>query len=122
MNTPIIRFEELIAWQKAQDLAVEVYRTFDGIRDFDFRSQIRSAAISVSNNIAEGFDSRSKKDFIRFLNISRNSCNEVKSMCYLAERLQYVDASKKEKLINFCNEVTKIIVGLMKSIEKRLNT
>lgn len=49
------------------------------------------------------------------------SGNEVKSMCYLAERLQYVDTSKKEELINFCNEVTKIILGLMKSIEKRLN-
>ena len=121
MNTPIVKFEDLIAWQKAQDLAVEVYRTFMTIKDFDFRSQIRSAVISVSNNIAEGFDSRSKKDFVRFLNISRNSCNEVKSMCYLAERLNYVETTKKDELINYCNEVTKIIVGLMRSIEKQLN-
>jgi len=56
MNTPIVKFEGLIAWQKAQDLAVEVYRTFMTIKDFDFRSQIRSAVVSVSNNIAEGFD------------------------------------------------------------------
>ncbi|MCC6289385.1 MAG: four helix bundle protein [Chitinophagaceae bacterium] len=94
MNTPIVKFEDLIAWQKAQDLAVEVYGTFAMIRDFDFRSQTRSAAISVSNNIAEGFDLRSKKDFMRFLNIARNSCNEV----------------------------TKIIVGLIRAIEKQLNT
>ena len=84
LNTPIVRFEDLIAWQKAQDLAVKVYGTFEALRDFGFRSQICSAAVSVSNNIAEGFDSRSKKDFVRFLNISRNSCNEVKSMCGLA--------------------------------------
>lgn len=69
MNTPIVRFEDLIAWQKARDLAVEIYRTFKSVNDFDFKSQVRSAAVSVSNNIAEGFDSRSKKDFIRFLNI-----------------------------------------------------
>lgn len=121
MNTPIVKFEDLIAWQKAQDLAVEVYRTFTAIKDFDFRSQIRSAAVSVSNNIAEGFDSISKKDFMRFLNIARNSCNEVKSMCYLAERLNYAETTKKDGLINFCNEVTKIIVGLIRAIEKQLN-
>lgn len=121
MNTPIVKFEDLIAWQKAQNLAVEIYKTFVKLRDFDFRSQVRSAAVSVSNNIAEGFDSRSKKDFIRFLNISRNSCNEVKSMCYLAERLNYVDGIKKNELILFCNEVAKIIVGLIRSIERQLN-
>ena len=122
LNTPIVKFEDLIAWQKAQNLAVKVYGTFEVLRDFGFRSQICSAAVSVSNNIAEGFDSRSKKDFVRFLNISRNSCNEVKSMCYLAERLNYIEESKKEDLILACNEVTKIIAGLMRSIEKQLNT
>ena len=122
LNTPIVKFEDLIAWQKAQNLAVKVYGTFEVLRDFGFRSQICSAAVSVSNNIAEGFDSGSKKDFVRFLNISRNSCNEVKSMCYLAERLNYIEESKKEDLILACNEVTKIIAGLMRSIEKQLNT
>lgn len=121
MTTPIVKFQDLIAWQKAQDLAVKVYGTFEVLRDFGFRSQVCSAAVSVSNNIAEGFDSRSKKDFVRFLNISRNSCNEVKSMCYLAERLNYIEESKKEELILACNEVTKIIAGLMRSIEKQLN-
>jgi four helix bundle protein len=52
-------FEDLIAWQKAQDLAVYVYDFFSDLRDFDFRSQIRSGAVLISNNIAEGFDSRS---------------------------------------------------------------
>ena len=121
LNTPIVRFEDLIAWQKAQDLAVKVYGTFEVLRDFGFRSQICSAAVSVSNNIAEGFDSGSKKDFVRFLNISRNSCNEVKSMCCLAKRLNYIETTKKDELINFCNEVTKIIAGLMRSVEKQLN-
>ncbi len=90
--------------------------TFSNLRDFDFRSQIRSAVVSVSNNIAEGFDSRSKKEFNRFLGISRNSCNEVKSMAYLAFRLNYVDEKNKLVLINYCEEVTRIIVGLMKSL------
>jgi four helix bundle protein len=121
MNTPIVKFEDLIAWQKAQDLAVKIYGTFEALREFGFRNQICSAAVSVSNNIAEGFDSGSRRNFVRFLNISRNSCNEVKSMCYLAERSNYIETTKKDELINYCNEVTKILAGLIRSIEKQLN-
>ncbi len=112
----VVRFEDLIAWRKAQDLAVNIYMTFANLKDFDFRSQIRSAVVSISNNIAEGFDSNSKKGFNRFLGISRNSCNEVKSMIYLAFRLNYVDEKNKVELVNHCEEVTRIIVGLMKSL------
>jgi len=113
----VFRFEDLIAWQKAQDLAVYIYAAFSHLSDFDFRSQIRRAVVSISNNIAEGFDSRSKKEFNRFLGISRNSCNEVKSMAYLGFRLKYIDEINKFTLINHCEEVTKIIVGLMKSLD-----
>ncbi|MGN6493496.1 MAG: four helix bundle protein [Agriterribacter sp.] len=111
----------MIAWQKAQDLAVEIYSSFKQINDYSFKGQICSAVVSVSNNIAEGFDSRSKKEFIRFLNISRNSCNEVKSMCYLAERLLYVNKEKMNELVLLCGQVTKIIVGLSRSVEKQLS-
>ncbi|MGN6440026.1 MAG: four helix bundle protein [Agriterribacter sp.] len=121
MNAPVIKFEDLIAWQKAQDLAVEIYSSFKQINDYSFKGQICSAAVSVSNNIAEGFDSRSKKEFIRFLNISRNSCNEVKSMCYLAERLLYINKEKMNELVLLCGQVTKIIVGLSRSVEKQLS-
>jgi four helix bundle protein len=116
----VIKFEDLIAWQKAQDLAVEIYTAFEQTRDFAFRNQIQSAAVSVSNNIAEGFDSRSKREFMRFLGIARNSSNEVKSMFYLAERLKHIEVSKKNDLLFFCEEVTRIIVGLTKSIRDKI--
>ncbi|HRO45406.1 four helix bundle protein [Agriterribacter sp.] len=112
----VVKFEDLIAWQKARDLTVEIYSAFEQTRDFAFRNQIQSAAVSVSNNIAEGFDSKSKREFMRFLGIARNFCNEVKSMCYLAERLKHIEVSKKNHLLFFCEEVTRIIVGLSKSI------
>lgn len=52
----VVKFEAIIAWQKAQDFAVEIYQAFEHSRDFGFKDQIESAAISISNNIAEGFD------------------------------------------------------------------
>jgi len=63
----IQRFEDIIAWQKAQDLAVEIYNVFQSSRDFGFRDQICRAVVSISNNIAEGFDRSSDADFKRFL-------------------------------------------------------
>ncbi len=110
------RFEELIAWQKAQDLAVEIYRFFSDIKDFGFRNQICSAVTSISNNIAEGFDRSSNADFMRFLYISLASCSEVKSMLYLGCRLNYISLDNKDKLINTSDEVSKIIRGLIKSL------
>jgi len=63
----IQRFEDIIAWQKAQDLAVEIYNVFQTSRDFGFRDQICRAVVSISNNIAEGFDRSFDADFKRFL-------------------------------------------------------
>ncbi len=62
----IQRFEDIIAWQKAQDLAVSIYNYFSKITDYSFKDQICRASISISNNIAEGFDRSSDADFSRF--------------------------------------------------------
>ena len=56
-------FEEIIAWQKAQDLAVDIYKEFGTIKDYGFRDQICRAAVSISSNIAEGFDRSTDKEF-----------------------------------------------------------
>jgi len=110
------QFEELIAWQKAQDLAVEIYKQFSTNKDFGYKDQICAAAVSISNNIAEGFDRSSNADFSRFLYISLGSCSEVKSMLYLGNRLNYITTEYTDKLINDSNEVSKIIRGLIKSL------
>lgn len=67
------QFEDLIAWQKAQDLAVLVYQTFSNQKDYGFKDQICRASVSVSNNIAEGFDRRTRVEFSRFLFIASAS-------------------------------------------------
>lgn len=69
----IQRFEDILVWQKAQDLTVELYQLFGSSRDFAFRDQICRAAVSISNNIAEGFERDTTKDFVRFLYMARGS-------------------------------------------------
>ncbi|MEZ4902586.1 MAG: four helix bundle protein [Spirosomataceae bacterium] len=69
----IDKFEDIIAWQKAQNFAVLIYKHIHSLRDFSFKDQICRASVSISNNIAEGFDRQTPKEFIRFLYISKAS-------------------------------------------------
>ena len=110
-------FEEIVAWQKAKDLAVEIYTAFGKSRDFGFKDQICRSVVSISNNIAEGFDRFSNADFTKFLYYSLGSCSEVKSMLYLAYRLNYISVPEKEKYLSDVTEISKIINGLIKSLK-----
>ena len=114
----ILKFEDIIAWKKAQDFAVEIYSIFKTNSDFSFRDQICRAAVSISNNIAEGFDRSSDADFKKFLFYSMASCSEVKSMLHLADRLNYISSDEKVRLLISADEISKIIRGLIKSLKK----
>lgn len=115
----ITKFEDLIAWQKAQDFAVDIYTIFDNSKDYNYRNQICSAVVSISNNIAEGFDRSSDADFSRFLYMSLGSASEVRSMIHLAERLKYIDTETKTDLFKKSDEVSKITRGLIKSLKPK---
>jgi four helix bundle protein len=83
------RFEDLPVWQAAIDLAGRVYDLTRGkffSQSGDLRSQLRRAALSVSNNIAEGFERGSTAELLAFLYIARGSAGEVRSMLLFAER------------------------------------
>jgi four helix bundle protein len=115
----IQNFEDIIAWQKAQDLAVEIFSDFSDLKHFGFRDQICNAVVSISNNIAEGFDRSSDADFARFLYIAIGSASETKSMLYLAGRLKFIKEDRKKLLVKQTDEVSKIIRGFIKSITKK---
>jgi four helix bundle protein len=74
--------------------------------------------VSISNNIAEGFDRRTSKEFARFLDIARGSCSEVKSMLYLALRLGYINKEQRDEYISLSIEISKTINGLQKYLLK----
>ena len=112
----IKKFEDIIVWQKAQDFSVEIYNQFGNSKHFSFRDQITRASVSISNNIAEGFERRTNPDFRRFLYFAKASNSEVRSMLYLSIRLNFIEEQKANYLINDSNEISKMIVGLIKSI------
>ncbi len=89
-------FEELWIWQEARAFSKQVWSDFGpdtaARHDYGFRDQAWRAAISVMNNIAEGFERGTDADFARFLYIAKGSCGELRSMYAVAEDLGYVAA------------------------------
>ncbi|WP_422857852.1 four helix bundle protein [Flagellimonas sp. S174] len=110
------RFEDLKMWQKSPDLAVTIYSCFSTHKDYGFKDQITRTSVSISNNIAEGFERQSNTDFKRFLYFALASNSEVRSMLYLSERLNYLDKAEALELVEFTNEVSKMIYAFIKSM------
>ena len=88
------RFEELPVWQKAKKLAVQIYKaTQQGKfrKDYSLSEQIRKSSVSISSNIAEGFERGSRKEFIQFLYIAKGSAGELRSQLDIASDLGYLE-------------------------------
>ena len=120
----VSKFEDLIAWQKARELANQIYRvTGQGnfSRDFGLRDQIQRASVSVMSNIAEGFERGSQADFHRFLVIAKASCAEVRSQLYLALDIGYLKNEDFQQIMALATETSKVIGGLRRSIDPKRN-
>lgn len=110
------KFEEIIAWQKAGALTIEIYKIFKNCNDFGFLNQIRRAVISIMNNISEGYERNTNKEFKNFLYIAKGSSAEVRSMLYVALRLNYITNNEFNKLHDMISEISKLLSGLIKNL------
>ncbi|MEI6154128.1 MAG: four helix bundle protein [Deltaproteobacteria bacterium] len=113
----IEKFEDIECWKEARELLKEIYKAFSHIKDYNFRDQIQRAAISVMSNIAEGFDRGSNKEFIQFLIFSRGSVSEVKSLCYAALDLEYIDKEVSNSIFYRCVKLTNLLNGLIRYLK-----
>ena len=119
--TKVRRFEDLICWQKARRLANivhEMTRHPEFSKDFRLRDQILDASGSVMHNIAEGCDSGTDPEFIRFLKIARRSGSEVRSELYLALDRKYITEVELKQAYEQANETKRLINGLITFLRK----
>lgn len=112
----INHIEDMQIWQNARELTVSVYKCFKDLKDFSFRDQIQRASISIVNNVAEGFERQTNKEFKNFLYIAKGSSGEVRSMLYIAFDLKYINQDEFEDLSKKVLIITKMISSLIKKI------
>ncbi len=113
----IQNFEDVIAWQKGKLLYIELTKDFRNTRDYTFRDQLFRAALSITNNIAEGFDRRTDKELRQFLIISRGSCAEVRSMLHLAIADNLISELRHDELTMITISISKLLTGFIRSLE-----
>jgi four helix bundle protein len=119
------RFEDLPVWKLAKDLAVEIYQITKGDkfrRDYALAGQIRRAAISVSSNIAEGFERGSRKEFIQFLYIAKGSLGEIRSQLQVCFELGYVNKDKLNALLSRTYDLSNQVGAFISSIKRRIKS
>jgi four helix bundle protein len=111
-------FRDLVAWQKAMQLAKGVYQVTRGMPDsekFGLTAQMRRAAVSVPSNIAEGHGRQSLPDYIRFLKVARGSLMELQTQLILAHELGLISVSAE--LGEVRAETDRVLQGLIRSLE-----
>ncbi|MBA4311404.1 MAG: four helix bundle protein [Chlorobiaceae bacterium] len=121
MGKKIERFEDLEVWQKAIDIAVDIYRLSESgklSKDYDSKSQIRRAANSISNNIAEGFEYNNNSEFVRFLKYAKGSAGEVRNQLHLLKKIGYIDEPIFDSMYNKIIELSQQIANFIKYLRK----
>ena len=112
-------FEGLRVWQQSRTFVNSIYDIMEEVKDYGFRDQIQRAAVSIMNNIAEGAESGSDAKYMNFLQISRGSCSEVRSMLYLCLDRKMIDQATFDQLkgeaISISNQIYKLIESINKS-------
>lgn len=112
-------FEELGVWQRGCRLAVDIFKTFAKCGNFTMQDQIQRAALSVPSNVAEGYERNSNKEFIRFLNIAKGSCGELRTQLYISRKLDFINKPAFDQLVSESKEISSMLHGLSRAVAKR---
>lgn len=122
-DTVIVQnFEDLEAWKISINLAVEIYKltkSFPKEEVFSLTNQMRRASTSISANIAEGCGRYNYKEKLQFYKIANGSLLEVKSFCYLSQKLDYISIVELNNTIELIVSSQKLISGLIRGVKNK---
>ena len=124
MNSKINTYKDLIVWQKSVALVTTIYsltKSFPQDEKFGIVSQINRASVSIPSNIAEGWGRESSKNYLQFLRISRGSLMETETLLEISKNLKFINDTEFTSVSNDIEEVSKILQGLIKSVQQKIN-
>ena len=111
------QFEDLLAWKKSRELVSKVYKAFSGCKDYGFRDQIQRASVSIMSNIAEGFESGTRQEFLNYLYIAKGSAGEVRAQLYAAFDIGYLNIETFKYLNSLAVDCSRLIASFIKALK-----
>ena len=120
----MLSYQNLEAWKKGMEIVKEPYlisKSFPPEEIYALTSQVKRAAVSVPSNLAEGLGRNYKKDTIQFLHIARGSLYELETLLIVAKMVNYIKEENVMTCILLIEEEKKILNGLIKSFEQRVD-
>ena len=115
-------FRDLVAWQKAIELTLAIYKVTAGFPDserFGLTNQMRRAAVSVASNIAEGYGRSTKGEYVLFLGHARGSCSEIETQIVIAKALGFGTPRDLSSAETLCSDAGRLLGGLIRSIRPK---
>lgn len=116
--TTVHRFEDLVMFQKARELTREVYKALATCKDHGFRDQVQRASVSVLSNIAEGFESGTRTEFIHYLFIAKASAGEVRAQTYVGLDVGYLNIETFKYLNGLAEECSRLIYSFIRKTKQ----
>lgn len=110
-----MRFEDLEVWKRAARLSADLYKKLKNLKDYGFKDQITRSGLSVSSNIAEGFERESNRQCLNFLSYAKGSCGELRSQIYIGMDVGYIDKEVAEDWLRETIEISSMLSGLIKT-------
>jgi len=117
----IKQFEDLDIWKNAVEIAILIYKASEEGKlknDFGMRDQVKRAAASISNNIAEGFEYNNNRQFTRFLYIAKGSAGELRNQLFILKETEYVTADFYNEMYKKCMDLSKQIANFIKYLNE----
>ncbi|OYV63138.1 MAG: hypothetical protein B7X03_03045 [Parcubacteria group bacterium 21-58-10] len=111
------RFEDLVMFKKARELTKQIYKSFGNCKDHGFKDQIQRASVSIVSNIAEGFESGTKQEFVNYLYIAKASAGEVRAQLYIAQDINYLNIETFKHLNLLAEECSRLIASFIKKLK-----
>jgi len=113
-----MRFEDLDVWSRAKDLSVEIYRQTAKLRDYGFRDQITRSGLSISSNVAEGYERQSIRECLNFLSYAKGSCGELRTQVQIGKEIGYIIEQTADRWTKEAIEISSMLHALMQSRKK----
>ena len=114
-------FRKLKVWQEAMELCEKVYivtQNGNYSKDFELRGQTRKSSVSIPSNIAEGDESGTNKQSIRYFNIAKGSCAELLTQLIIENKIEYIDKDNFKRLEEKCEKISAMLFNLIKTRSK----